>query len=401
MHLKKLKVAQINKANEHGLHNDGGGLYLQVLTRMDALGETAVRKSWVFRYKRDKRSRMMGLGPTHAVSLAEAREAAEALRKELRGGLDPMANRDRHQGAKGSALRPNFQVCAEQYIEAHEAGWKNPKHAAQWPSSLENYVYPIIGKVAANKIETSDVLKVLEPIWTTKNPTATRVRGRIEKVLDWAKARGLSDGENPARWAGHLEHLLAQPKAVQKVKHHAALDFNRVPELMSELRARSSISAKALELTILTGVRTAECIGSNWDEIDLPQAAWNIDKVRVKTDRDYRVPLSDRAQEIVKSLDPENPLLFPAPTKPDRPITNMAMSKLLKDLGYKSSVATVHGFRSTFRDWAAEKTDYANEVCEQAIGHRISDKAERAYRRGDMFKKRQSLMADWAAFCAG
>ena len=217
------------------------------------------------------------------------------------------------------------------------------------------------------------------------------------EVLHWAKARGLSDGENPARWAGHLEHLLAQPKAVSKVKHHAALDFSRVPEL----RARSAVSAKALELTILTAVRTAECIGSNWDEIDLRQGSWNIDRVRVKTDRDYRVPLSDRAVEIVKSLDRDNPLLFPSPSKLHQPVSNAAMSKLLKDLGYKSSVATVHGFRSTFRDWAAEKTDYANEVCEQAIGHRISDKAERAYRRGDMFKKRQSLMADWAAFCAG
>jgi integrase len=185
------------------------------------------------------------------------------------------------------------------------------------------------------------------------------------------------------------------------VKHHAALDFNRIPELMRELRSKSSISAKALELTILTAVRTTESIGSNWDEIDLAQAAWNIDKVRVKTDRDYRVPLSGRAIEIVQSLDKETTHLFPAPSDPNRSITNAAMSKLLKDLGYKPSVATVHGFRSTFRDWAAEKTDYANEVCEQAIGHRISDKAERAYRRGDMFKKRQSLMADWAAFCAG
>jgi integrase len=395
MPLNKLNVARIKAANTTGFYNDGGGLYLQVTA------DTATWKSWVFRYQRDKRRRMMGLGPTHAVSLAEAREAATALRKLVLKGVDPLADRDRHNSARGSALRPNFQVCAEQYIEAHRSGWKNDKHAVQWPSSLENYVYPIMGKVAANKIETSDVLEVLEPIWTTKNPTATRVRGRIEKVLDWAKARGLSDGENPARWAGHLEHLLAKPKAVHKEKHHAALDFNRIPELMRQLRSKSSISAKALELTILTAVRTTESIGSNWDEIDLPQAAWNIDKVRVKTDRDYRVPLSDRAQEIVKSLDPENPLLFPAPTKPDRPITNMAMSKLLKDLGYKSSVATVHGFRSTFRDWAAEKTDYANEVCEQAIGHRISDKAERAYRRGDMFKKRQSLMADWAAFCAG
>ncbi len=395
MPLNKLNVAQIKAAKTTGIYNDGGGLYLQVKA------DTAVWKSWVFRYQRDKRCRMMGLGPTHVVSLAEAREAATALRKLVLKGVDPLADRDRHNSARGSALRPNFQVCAEQYIEAHRSGWKNPKHAVQWPSSLTNYVYPIIGKVAANKIETSDVLKVLEPIWATKNPTATRVRGRIEKVLDWAKARGLSDGENPARWAGHLEHLLAKPKSVHQEEHHAALDFNRIPELMRQLRSKSSISAKALELTILTAVRTTESIGSNWDEIDLSQGAWNIDKVRVKTDRDYRVPLSDRAVEIIQSLDKETTHLFPTPGDPSKHITNSAMRKMLQILGYKQSEATVHGFRSTFRDWAAEKTDYANEVCEQALGHRISDKSERAYRRGDMFKKRQSLMADWAAFCAG
>jgi integrase len=291
-----------------------------------------------------------------------------------------------------------FRQCAERYIDAHKAGWKNAKHAAQWESTLAAYAYPVIGNMPANSIGgngdgTDLILKILQPIWYTKTETAGRVRGRIESVLDWAKARGYRDGENPARWKGHPDHLLPARSKVAPVKHHAAMPYADVPAFIKKLRDLSGTSARALEFTILTACRTSEALGARRSEIDLHAKMWVIPAARMKGGKEHRVPLCDSAIRVIKSM-PAGDHLFAG--KAGKPLSNMAMLKTLDRMGLR---VVTHGFRSAFRDWAAETGNYPNEMLEMALAHSIDNKAEAAYRRGDLLKKRHALMTDWCRFC--
>jgi integrase len=393
------------------MYADGGGLYLLV-------GRTA-SKSWIFRYRQDGRLRDMGLGPLHTVSLGEAREAALACRKLRREGGDPIGARraKRLQEKLERATAITFRQCAEAYIAAHRADWKNPKHAAQWPSTLSAYVYPIFGELPVQAVDVTLVMKVLEQpvpgaaaddepalLWWRKTETASRVRQRIEAILDWARTRGYRAGENPARWQGHLENLLPKKTNVRAVKNHAALHYNKLPEFMAALRSEKGIAARALEFTILTAMRTGAVIPTAPAEIK--DNVWTVPAVRMKgeqnkeTPKDFRVPLSAPALAIVDQMqtEPRSGFLFPG-GKRGKPLSNMAMLKLLDRSGRGD--LTVHGFRSTFKDWAHECTDFPSEVIEMALAHAIDDKVEKAYRRGELFEKRRELMVDWARYCSG
>jgi integrase len=373
-----------------GLIADGGGLYLQVST-----GGT---KAWLFRYMRSGRARKMGLGPVHTVTLAAARESATEARRAILAGLDPIDERlAKRQAARlAVASIATFREVAERYVEAHRAGWRNEKHAGQWTATLVRYVYPVIGGLSVASIDSALVLKIVEPIWSHKPETAKRVRGRIEAVLDYAKARGLRSGDNPAAWKGHLDKLLPSPSKVRQIKHHHALPYEEMPEFVCELRLRSSVSAKALEFLILTAARTGEVIGARWSEIDRNAQVWTIPARRMKGGREHRVPLSRRALEIFDELSVAGEFVFRGRDE-NRPLSNMALLEMVR--GLSESGETVHGFRSTFRDWAAEQTSYPNFVVEMALAHAVADKVEAAYRRGDLLLKRTQLMADWATYC--
>jgi integrase len=342
----------------------------------------------------------MGLGTTHDVTLAEAREETRLWRKVLREGVDPLAARNA-QRAQRRAERlgaMTFRQCAEAYVQAHAAGWKNPKHTAQWTATLETYVHPVFGDRPVKDIDTGLLLRALDPIWRTKTETASRLRGRVEAVLDWAAARKLRTGENPARWRGHLDKLLPARTKVRSVVHHPALAHGEVAVFMRQLRGCEFVAARALEFTILTAGRTGEVIGATWDEMDLEAAIWNVPAERMKSGRPHRVPLSRPALAVLEKMSGvrESDYIFTG-ARPGRGLSNMAMLKVMTRLG--RDTLTVHGFRSTFRDWAAELTTHPNEVVEMALAHVIQGKAEAAYRRGDLLEKRRSLMEDWAAFC--
>ncbi len=379
-----------------GRHADGGGLQLLVK-------ETGAR-SWVYRFMLNGKSRDIGLGAaagTDAISLAAARDAATVLRLKVKSGVDPLAERGREAAqalAEAQAAQiagVTFKAVAEAHIAANEEGWRNAKHRQQWGNTLASYVYPVIGELPVGQIETAHVLSILEPIWKAKPETASRIRGRIETVLDAAKARGYRHGENPARWRGHIAQILPARKRLSR-GHHKALAYEALPAFMAKLRGRGAVAALALEFAILTATRTGEVIGGTWAEVDLAKAVWTIPAARMKAAKEHRVPLSPRAIEILESLRPMgSDFLFPAPR--GGTLSGMAMSMLLRRMAVD---VTVHGFRSAFRDWAAECTGYAHEVCEMALAHVIGNKAEAAYRRGDLFDKRARLMADWAAFCA-
>lgn len=345
----------------------------------------------------------MGLGPIHAFSLAEARERARKARQMLADGIDPLDEKRqerqaRQDQARAAASVPTFEEAARRYFRHHGPKWRNAKHRAQFLSTLETYAYPHIGQLRVTEVETDSVLRVLEPIWFDKTETASRVRGRIEKVLSWAKARGYTSGENPARWSGHLAELLPARSQIQKTRHHRALPFDDLSSLMAELRQREGVAARALEFAILTAARTGEVIGARWDEIDVEKRVWTVPAERMKARKQQKVPLSDRALEILSDLPRErdNPYVFVSTTKRGAPLSNMAMATVLRRMGRTD--ITVHGFRSTFRDWAAERTSYPNHVVEQALAHTIGNRVEAAYRRGDLFQKRARLMADWARF---
>jgi integrase len=392
---KRLTAREVANAKPDDGHRaamlpDGGNLYLQASLNKDG----AIRRSWVFRYELDGRRHDLGLGSLETLNLVEARERARGLRQQLVDGIDPFtarrqAKKERLARLAAEARAMTFKQCAEQCIKSHADGWKNAKHAAQWVSTLETYAYPVLGELAVDDIATAHVVRVLQPIWKDKPETASRVRGRIEKVLGWATVRGFRSGDNPARWRGHLQELFAAKSKVRPVEHHAALPYTDVPAFMADLRARNSLSARALEFTALTAVRTGETIGATWDEIDFAAKAWTIPAARMKAAKPHRVPLSDRAAEILAALPREGEHIFP--------LSNMAMLELLRGM---RPGTTVHGFRSSFRDWAAERTSYPNHVAEAALAHTINDKVEKAYRRGDLFEKRRRLMADWAAWCA-
>jgi integrase len=357
-------------------------------------------KSWIFRYTLDGKSREMGLGALHTVSLAEARGKAADCRKQLDADIDPLEARDAKKVAIAleAAKSITFAKCAESYIRTHKADWKNAKHADQWTNTIETYCGPIIGSLPVQAIDTGLVMKILEPMWSEKPETATRLRGRIERVLDWAKVSKYRSGENPARWRGHLDKLLPALKKSKRVKHYAALPFNAIGEFIESLRAQEGVAGRALEFVILTAARTGEAISAKWEEIDLVAALWTIPGARMKAGREHRVPLSPAAVKLLQGLEAKRHegFVFRGPNA-DAPLSNMAMLELLKRM--KRTDLTVHGFRSTFRDWASELTNYPTEMCEMALAHAVGDKVEAAYRRGDLFDKRRRLMADWARFC--
>ena len=388
----KLTALQVTNAKNRGLYGDGDGLYLQV----SANGA----KSWVFRYRVGTKLRNHGLGSASLVTLAEARDKAFACRKMRLNGIDPIEakKQERITSALEEAKAITFADCAQKYIEAHKAGWKNAKHAEQWTRTLETYVYPAFGKLPVADVDVALVLKAIEPIWKTKSETAARTRGRIENILDFAKARGYRTGENPARWKGNLQHMLPARSKVKKVVHHPALPYAEMPDFWTSLKKQPGTAAEALQFTILTAARTGEALGATWEEIDLENAVWTVPVERMKAGEEHRVPLAPEAVKLLRKLKKQrtNGYVFLG-AKKDSPLSNMSMLMVLRRM--KREDIKVHGFRSTFRDWAAEKTDTPREVAEQALAHTLSDKVEAAYRRSDLFEKRKALMEEWAAYC--
>jgi integrase len=379
-----------------GMYADGAGLYLRVTA------EGA--RNWVLRYMLDRKPRWMGLGPLSLYGLADARVRALDARRKRHDGIDPIEARraERSRQRLDAAKAITFKQCAENYITSHRAGWRNEKHRYQWKQTLEQFVFPEIGSLPVQAVDTTLVLKVLEPIWTTKPETASRVRQRIENILDSAKARGYRDGENPARWRGHLDKVLPARSRVREVEHLAALPYAELPPFLVNLRARPAVAARALEFLILTAARTGEVIGARWSEIDLLDKTWTVPADRMKARREHRVPLSARAIAILQEMraarqsDDANAHVFPGP-KRGKPLSNMAFLMLLRRMELKE--LTVHGFRATFKTWSSERTSFQNEIAEAALAHIIGDKVEQAYRRGDLFEKRRRLMQQWAAFC--
>jgi len=391
--LTALAVARLSVP---GVYADGGGLYLQI--------SRGGGRSWIFRYSLNGCRHEMGLGSTITVSLAEARDLALAARKLVQARIDPIVARDAAvtQARLEAAKAITFKQAATQYIESHAPGWRNKKHALQWTATLTTYAYPKIGDLPIQAIDVGSIMKVLEPIWAKKTETANRVRGRIEAILDWAKARGFRDGDNPARWRGHLDNLLPRRTKVQKVVHRPALPYDQMYAFVTELQKREGISARALEFVILTACRTSEGLGAVWSEIDLVKRLWVVPEGRIKAGREHRVFLSDRVLEILTDMSEirTNPnidsYVFPG-GKRGRPLSNTAMMKVVDAMGYHG--ITVHGFRSSFRDWAAERTNFPAEVAEMALAHVVGNKVEAAYRRGDLFEKRMLLMEAWANYC--
>jgi integrase len=358
-------------------------------------------KSWIYRYQMAGRRRDMGLGSVQAFTLAEARDKAIDLRRMVARGVDPIDAKRAARASAGidAAKAMTFKACGEAFIAAHEVGWRNPKHRYQWAATLNSYVYPVFGALPVQAIDVGLAMKALEPIWTTKPETAGRVRGRIEAILDWAAARGYRSGDNPARWRGHLDHLLPARAKVRRIEHHPALPYPEIAAFMADLRRQTSVAARALEFTILTAARTSEVIGARWDEINTAERMWIVPGQRMKAAREHRVPLSDAALAIVKAMAAirQSDFLFPGQSA-GRPLSNMALLMLLRRMGYAD--LTVHGFRSSFRDWCAERTAFPAEVAEMALAHSVGDKVEAAYRRGDLLQKRRQLADAWAKFCA-
>jgi integrase len=401
-HTGKLSAVEVTRAKGPSVLHDGGGLYL----RVSATGA----KSWVFRFQLDGKRRDMGLGPYPDISLAEARGKATDHRKQRHEGIDPLnAKKAKRQAQRVSETKSRtFRQCAVEFIEKNRAGWSNVKHRQQWENTLETYVYPTLGELPVSAVDAGLVVQVLDPIWTKKPETASRVRGRIEAVLDGATVRGFREGPNPAQWKGNLAHVLPAPAKVRKVAHHAALPFDKMPAFLADLRGRSGMSARALEFTALTAARTGEVLGARWGEVDLTAKVWTVPATRMKAGREHRVPLSDAALAVLGNVqplallrdgepDPEAPM-FPGPRRA-LSLSNMSMEMTLRRMARND--ITVHGFRSSFSDWAAEQTNYPREVVEMALAHAIGNKVEAAYRRGDLFEKRRQLMETWARFCTG
>jgi integrase len=391
-----LTATGISKTRKVGYHADGGGLYLQVAP--------TGAKTWIFRFTRRNAEgkgtrREMGLGGLNALTLAQARQKAATCRHQVLNSIDPISARNAGELANRleRARTITFAEAAKQYIASQKAGWKNAKHAEQWTNTIETYCGPVFGRLAVADVSTDLVLRVLEPIWPTKTETASRLRGRIESVLDWAKSKGYRTGDNPAAWKGHLDTVLAQPSKVKEVKHHPALPFAQMGDFLKALRQRPGIAAKAVEFGILTAARSGEVRGAQWAEFDLEAKTWTVPAERMKMKREHRVPLSDSAVAIVESMAKlkQGDLVFPA-ARAKAPMSDMTLTAVLRRM--ERTDITVHGFRSTFRDWAAECTDYPNHVVEMALAHAIGGAVEAAYRRGDLFEKRRDLMQAWADY---
>lgn len=411
--LAKLSALQVAKLNKPGLYGDGGGLTLQITTRLS--------KSWLFRYMRDGKAYGMGLGPVHTVTLAEARVKALEARKLLLDGKNPLEvkKQQRTAAALERARMMTFDQCATAYIAAHKSSWKNAKHVAQWSNTIDTYASPIFGTYPVAEVDTALVVKCLSPIWEGKNETASRLRGRIEAVLGWATTSGYRTGENPARWKGHLENLLASINKTARVKNHPSLPWSQIGKFMVALKAREGTAARAVELAILTACRSGEVRGARWSEFDLESKVWTIPAVRMKAGREHQVPLSNEAIAVLEKLR-NQPVIVSQPVQADpvvftgtkgQELSDMSLTAVLRRMNGETEKptwsdangggVTVHGFRSTFRMWAAENTNYPREVAEHALAHQLPDTVERAYQRGTQFAKRKALMKDWASFCFG
>jgi integrase len=393
----KLTTRKVEKA-ALGRHFDGNGLYLQILS--------PTNKSWLLRYEIDGRERWLGLGGLRLFGLAAARKRRDDAQRLLADGIDPIERkhaeraerRDREAQARtNKARRKTFEECAAAFLAAHEASWSNAKHRQQWSNTFRDYAYPIIGKMNVADITTPDIIRVLEhdQLWATRRATGRRVLGRIERVLNFAKASGFRSGDNPAAWSGHLRDLL--PSNGNRVEHLPALPYAEVPAFVAELRKREGVAARALEFAILTAARTGEVVGATWDEIDLAAKTWTIPAERMKADREHRVPLAEPALALLRALPREagNPAVFLGATK-GKGLFVTALAATVRRMRWAG--VTTHGFRSSFRDWASEQTSYANHVCEQALAHAIGNAVEKAYRRGDLFNKRRRLMGDWGRY---
>jgi integrase len=379
-----------------GMHPDGGGLYLRVTEgKEDENGAHVLKRYWLFRYKQrgTRKDRQRGIGPLDTISLAQARNVARACREQLLTGLDPVEQRGARRASQrlSEAKAMTFDECRHAYYKAHRSGWRNPRHAHDWDTSIETYVSPVIGNLPVEKIDTALVMRCLEPQWAQKTETLARVRARIEVILDWARVRGYRSGENPARWRGHLDKLLPSRRRTQRVKHFEALPYTEVGAFMKKLRAASGRQTLALQLIVLTAVRSGEALKATWNEFDIGSRVWTIPASHTKRLKELRVPLSDEAIKV---------LLKAAELRYSErvfPIGHGAPNLVLRDLGYG---ATVHGMRACFRTWAAERTNFPRELAEVALGHSVGDETEQAYQRGDLFDKRRRLMTAWAEFCS-
>jgi len=391
--LHKLTQADLRQTTDPGLYADGGNLYLQV-----TVNGKNVNRSWVFRFAINGKRREMGLGAVHTISLKDARAKAAELRKLVYEGRDPIAERDAQKAALAAATakRVTFDECAASYSRAHSPKW-SAKHAYQWSSAMTRFASPVLGKLPVDVIDVGLVVKVLEPIWHERPETASRLRAGIESVLAWASVRGFRQGDNPARWSNHLEELLPSRREILPVEHFAALAFREVPGLMAKLRERSGVTERAFELLVLCASRSGEILGARWDEVDLAERVWTVPAERMKGRREHRVPLCDRAIAILEEMKlcRRNEFVFPSERREN--LGESPMRELLKRLGYK---ATIHGMRSAFRDWTAERTNFPREVCEAALAHAIPSAVEAAYRRTDLFEKRRRLTDAWAEYCS-
>lgn len=389
---REMGALEVGRLSESGLYAVGGvtGLYLQI---------TGAAKSWILRAKVGTKRRDMGLGGFPTVTLAQAREKARIAREVIEAGTDPILERERAQSALRAAQTGavKFSDAARMFIDARGDEWRNAKHRQQWVNTIEKYAAPTIGNLLVADIRKEHVLLVLEPIWKTKTETASRVRGRIEQILDWAKAHGHRDGENPARWRGHLDKLLSKPSKIAKVEHHAALQIDEMGAFMVDLRTREGTGARALEMLVLTAARSGEIRGATWQEIDLDGALWTIPGERMKGGKEHRVPLCKRVVDMLRELPrmEGTDLVFPGSKK--KPLSDMTLIAVMQRM---KADAVPHGFRSTFRDWASERTSYPAEMAEMALAHTLTNKVEAAYRRGDLVAKRAHMMEAWAKFCA-
>lgn len=402
---KELSALEVNRLTTPGLNFVGGvaGLALQV--------KPSGARSWILRVMVGGKRRELGLGGFPDVTLADAKVKARETRGMIENGKDPIedskAKRSALHAARAAAV--TFKEASAAFIAVKEPEWRNAKHAQQWRNTLAQYADPVIGNIFVRDVQQTHVLRILEPIWLTKTETATRLRGRIENVLDWARVRGYRDGENPARWRGHLDMLLSTPEKIQKVEHYPALPFLQLGEFMSELRKQEGVGARALEFAILTAARSGEVRGATWSEVDLKDATWTVPKDRMKADRDHRVALSIEAVKLLKSMPQSCALIFP--NSKETVLSDMTLTATIRRMhkarlesegkGWQDAngeVITAHGFRSTFRDWCSECTNYPRDVAEMALAHTIANKVEAAYRRGDLFEKRRHLMRDWGKF---